>query len=77
MPAYVRSTPAHPCTGFQLSAINPCPPHSLQCVLRVSNQLAKKGSAAMYGMVASIPDKALIDDFIISFFSEVFTPSKQ
>ena len=31
----------------------------------------------MYGMVASIPDKALIDDFIISFFSEVFTPSKQ
>lgn len=38
------------------------------------NQLAKKGSAAMYGMVASIPDKGMIDDFILSFFSEVYTP---
>ena len=38
-------------------------------------QLAKKGSAAMYGMVASVPDKGLVDDFIVSFFSAIYTPS--
>jgi sphinganine-1-phosphate aldolase len=30
------------------------------------------GSAAMYGMVASIPDKSLVDDFIINFLGEVY-----
>ena len=31
-----------------------------------------KGAAAMYGMVAKIPDKSIIDDFIVEFFSEVY-----
>jgi len=33
---------------------------------------ASNGSAAMYGMVARIPDKSIIDDFIVEFFSEVY-----
>jgi len=34
--------------------------------------LSKKGTAGMYGMVGQIPDKAIIDDFLIEFFSEVY-----
>ena len=26
----------------------------------------------MYGMVANIPDKSIVDDFIVEFFSEVY-----
>jgi hypothetical protein len=37
-----------------------------------NRELAKKGTAAMYGMVGQIPDKSLIDDFIINFFSEMY-----
>ena len=33
-----------------------------------------KGSTGVYGMVANIPDKAIIDDFIVDFFSELYTP---
>jgi len=40
---------------------------------RENPQLAKKGTAAMYGQMAIIPDKALIDEFIVNFFSEVYT----
>lgn len=40
--------------------------------LRNNRQLAKEGSAAMYGMVASIPDKTLVEDFTIQFFGEVY-----
>lgn len=31
------------------------------------------GAAAMYGMVAKIPDKSIVNDFIVEFFSEVYT----
>ncbi|KAK3088897.1 hypothetical protein FSP39_025176 [Pinctada imbricata] len=37
-----------------------------------NKQLAKKGTAAMYGMIATIPDKAIISDFLVEFFSEVY-----
>ncbi|ELU10802.1 hypothetical protein CAPTEDRAFT_156221 [Capitella teleta] len=37
-----------------------------------NKELAKKGTAAMYGMVGQIPDKSLIDDFIVNFFSEMY-----
>ncbi|XP_064597644.1 uncharacterized protein LOC135464085 [Liolophura sinensis] len=40
--------------------------------VKANKTLAKKGSAAMYGMVATIPDKAIINDFIVEFFSEVY-----
>ncbi|XP_013419086.1 sphingosine-1-phosphate lyase-like, partial [Lingula anatina] len=30
------------------------------------------GTAAMYGMMAKIPDKGIIDDFIVEFFSEMY-----
>jgi sphinganine-1-phosphate aldolase len=33
----------------------------------------KKGSAAMYGMVAAIPDEAVVEDFLLDMFGEIFT----
>lgn len=42
--------------------------------VRENKQLAKKGTAAMYGQVAMIPDSAIVDDFILNFFSEIYTP---
>ena len=35
--------------------------------------LARGGSTGVYGMVAMIPDKGIIDDFIISFFDKIYT----
>lgn len=35
--------------------------------------LAKKGSAGVYGMVGIIPDKAIVKDFLVEFFSEVYS----
>ena len=37
-------------------------------------ELCSQGSTGVYGMVANIPDKAIIDDFIVQFFSELYTP---
>ncbi len=37
-----------------------------------NKSLAREGTAAMYGMVASMPDKTIIDDFILEFFSECY-----
>jgi len=34
--------------------------------------LAKKGTAGVYGMMANIPDKAIVTDFLVEFFSEVY-----
>jgi len=42
--------------------------------VRANSQLARKGTAAMYGQMAMIPDKAIIDDFVVNFFSEIYTP---
>ena len=39
--------------------------------------LGKQGSTGMYGMVASIPDKGIIDDFIIKFFGQIYTASPE
>ncbi|XP_046368816.2 sphingosine-1-phosphate lyase-like [Haliotis rufescens] len=39
---------------------------------RNNQSLSKKGTAGMYGMMASVPDKAIINDFIKEFFSEVY-----
>ncbi|KAH3709466.1 uncharacterized protein LOC127858788 [Dreissena polymorpha] len=35
--------------------------------------LAKKGTAGVYGMMANIPDKGIVTDFLVEFFSEVYT----
>jgi sphinganine-1-phosphate aldolase len=32
------------------------------------------GMAGVYGMVAAVPDKGIIDEFLIGFFNEIFTP---
>lgn len=35
--------------------------------------LNQSGTTGMYGLVASIPDKAIVSDFIVKFFSTLFT----
>ena len=37
-------------------------------------KLAKEGSTGMYGMVAAIPDKGIINDFSIGFLGKIYTP---
>jgi len=39
---------------------------------RKNKTLAKEGSAAMYGMIATIPDNAIIGDFLIGMFNELY-----
>ena len=34
--------------------------------------LGKEGSTGMYGMVAAIPDRGIIDDFIVKFFGQLY-----
>jgi hypothetical protein len=45
------------------------------CVLEVKANpaLGKEGSTGMYGMVAAIPDRGIIDDFIVKFFGQIYT----
>ena len=33
----------------------------------------KKGSAALYGYVAYVPDKCIVDEFVLNLFSELYT----
>jgi len=35
--------------------------------------LSSSGSTGVYGMVAAIPDKGIIDDFIVKFLGEIYT----
>lgn len=42
-------------------------------MLQSNKSLSKTGTAGIYGMMAAIPDKAIINDFITEFFSEVYT----
>ena len=42
-----------------------------------NKKLASEGTAAMYGMVAKIPDSGLIDEFLINVFNQIYTPSKE
>jgi hypothetical protein len=30
--------------------------------------------AGVYGMVAAVPDKGIIDEFLVEFFNQTFTP---
>lgn len=39
---------------------------------RGNKALAKKGTAGVYGMMANIPDKGIVTDFLVEFFSEVY-----
>jgi sphinganine-1-phosphate aldolase len=32
------------------------------------------GMAGVYGMVAAVPDQGIIDEFLVEFFNEIFTP---
>lgn len=41
--------------------------------VRLNPALASQGSTGVYGMVAAIPDKGIIDDFIVSFFGTMYT----
>ncbi len=43
--------------------------------VRADPTLAGQGSTGVYGMVAMVPDKGIIDDFIISFFGKLYTPN--
>ncbi|WAR16693.1 SGPL-like protein [Mya arenaria] len=41
-------------------------------ICRNNKALAKKGTAGVYGMMANIPDKGIVTDFLVEFFSEVY-----
>lgn len=36
-------------------------------------ELGSEGTAGMYGMIATIPDKTIVDDFLIEFMSAMYT----
>lgn len=42
--------------------------------VRANPSLKNKGTTGVYGMVATIPDKGIVDDFLLKFFSTLFTP---
>ena len=42
-------------------------------IVKDNPHLAKKGSAAVYGMAAELPVRSVVKDFLIEFFSEVYT----
>ena len=42
-------------------------------IVRASPDLRNKGTAAMYGMVAKMPDASLVDDFLVTFMSEMYS----
>ncbi|XP_004364537.2 sphingosine-1-phosphate lyase 1 [Capsaspora owczarzaki ATCC 30864] len=44
--------------------------------VRANQQLAKAGSAAMYGMIAQIPDEKLIESFLVKFMARLYTPTR-
>ncbi|CAG5123196.1 unnamed protein product [Candidula unifasciata] len=41
-------------------------------IVKGNKQLSKQGTAGMYGMMATIPDTAIVEDFIKEFFSEIY-----
>lgn len=40
--------------------------------VRANKSLSKKGTAAMYGMIARIPDNTVLDDFLVQFFNDIY-----
>ena len=45
----------------------------LRTLLQANPFLSRTGSAGLYGMVARIPDKAVVNDFILEFFNELYS----
>ena len=43
--------------------------------LQGNKELLREGTAAMYGMMATIPDKTIISEFVVNFFSELYKKS--
>ncbi|BFZ21048.1 hypothetical protein BsWGS_24087 [Bradybaena similaris] len=41
-------------------------------IVKGNKKLSKQGTAGMYGMMATIPDTAIVEDFVKEFFSEVY-----
>ncbi len=41
--------------------------------VRQHPELAKEGLAGVYGMVSTIPDKSIIEDFLVKIFGEIFS----
>lgn len=39
------------------------------------SKYGKAGSAAMYGMIATIPDETIIDKFVVKWMDQVYTPA--
>ena len=42
-------------------------------LVQADPSLAGKGSAAIYGMAGKLPDTALLDEFVVQFFNEVYS----
>ena len=40
--------------------------------VQANPSLAKSGTAGMYGMVGKIPDKAIVSDFVVEFFNQMY-----
>lgn len=38
-----------------------------------NSKLNSQGSTGIYGMVAAIPDHAILDDFIVKFFNQIYS----
>jgi sphinganine-1-phosphate aldolase len=43
-------------------------------VYRADPSAVPEGMAGVYGMVAAVPDKGIIDEFLVEFFNQTFTP---
>eukprot|EP00731_Ephydatia_muelleri_P033238 Em0026g58a len=41
-------------------------------IVKVDPSLVKKGTAAMYGLIGTIPDKTIIDDFLLQFLNKLY-----
>ena len=46
-------------------------------VVLANPALNNTGTTGMYGLVASIPDKTIVQDFIVKFFSALYTADSQ
>ena len=43
-------------------------------VYRADPSAVPAGMAGVYGMVAAVPDKGIIDEFLVEFFNKINTP---
>ena len=42
--------------------------------VRANPQLSKEGMAAMYGMMATVPDKGMVNQFVLQFLDNLYKP---